>query len=461
MPRGEKPKRTSKEKEGVYAATTAEGIEITEDELSAEEIDPIKKAEYVEKVAKELKKRVKGIKDKEKREIYLEEIKRLEENGDLDGLLKLDDEIKELIERETRATTTETKTETKRKKETTKTTRKETTGGAGQRFDETIKAPPLQKETISFDARPHISFYAITNPRYINLYKVRALPLWDWLESKDIRKRMALHFILGNEDEVRGFFGELKKEQFIKNLDYEIIPDENRKRLILRVGKEYADLENDMREIMRKIVGGHYGEEELKKFLRAGLITTILQDKSFNWDEIQTRHGDWKIVLEIINTKYSLNDLGKISPGTGKTFTEHLRTQLNVWNEKWGMREGEFLYAFRDSPDKYDTVNQIMERDIEIGEALDKGDFKRFPLTGIKKVQAEATHKRYSFAYSLAEDIYKKAPDFYPHYIKMIHRFPNIIWDYISNYKTESLPEAVPEAEFFADFISNPRWVRK
>ena len=322
-----------------------------------------------------------------------------------------------------------------------------------------LKQPKTKSKIISFDARPYIAYYAITNPRYINLYRLRALPLWDWLNENDIRKGMALNFILGTEDEVRNFFSAVEKWQFIRDLDYKIIPG---KRLVLRVGNQYASLEDALREVMRKLVKGHYGEEELKRFLRAGVITRILQDADFNWDEIQNKYGDRKITLEIerfgtierIDTEFSLKDLEAIS--SGKTFTEHLRTNINMWQPRWGLRVGEFLYAFRDSSTQYDTIEKIIKRDIQIGKALEEDDVYKMPLTGIKKVQAGALHKRYSFTYAIGEDIYRRFPQFYPHYLKMIHLFPNVIWDYISNFEGlyPHLQEALPEAEFFLDFIN-------
>jgi len=427
----------------------------TLEELSGEEIDPITKASDVEEVANKSREMVNEIKDKRKREEYLKKIKILEEEGDLNKLWKLYAEIEGEIGAGTGKTTEEKKIETKKRKKEKKTRR-----------TEPLQRRVVDKGTISFDAIPHIAYYSITIPKYSDLYKMRVLPLWDWKNEIDIRKRMSLNFILGTEDEVKGFFSGIERGQFIRDLNYEIISEVKgkMKRLVLRVGEQYASLENDLREIMRNLVKGHYGQEELKKFLRAGLITRILQDNDLNWNQIQDLYGDWGIsletdrfgIIERIDTKFSLNDLEPISPRAGKTFTEHLRTKLNVWIPKWGIREGELLYAFRDTSNKYDTVNQIIERDVEIGKALEEGDVYKMPLTGIKKVQGGAVHKRFSFVYSLGEDFYKKYPQFYPDYLKMIHRFPNVIWDYISNFK-QLFPhsEALPEAELFLDFIKN------
>ncbi|MFZ8805293.1 MAG: hypothetical protein ACO2PO_20270 [Candidatus Calescibacterium sp.] len=323
----------------------------------------------------------------------------------------------------------------------------------------------FQKEKLIFDARPHITLFSIAS-RDPKVKSLRALVVEDWVNIGDIERRGVPHLILGGSDEVENFFRIFKKGDFVNLIEYEVIIDDQNRRLILRVPEDYFKFEEQLTRKLKEIYG-IYGENELKRFLRAGLITEIIEDRNFNFEKIRESHGNYRISLEIgdlirEDTEWKLNKFVRkgFSPDINKTFTSLLKVEeLDKYIEGWEIRRGYLLPFLRDESDLYLTIDGILERNIEIGKAFERGDVKKFPFGKRpeygKLVEMGKVKESWRIIRQIVFDTLNSGrPDWLKHFSNLVEFFPGIIWDYVSRY--EPRKSGGSELIHFLSFITSP-----
>jgi hypothetical protein len=512
MPEAGERKRTAEEKGDVYTATTAEGEELTDQEIPGEytvatekDLPAIKEnlVKYIEEnyegsEKEELLRKVKKTKElkdldeverkiaydlenarKKLKEIIIEKINEgiltKDEAQELLTELRRKKSIKQINQFREKIEGVKGKekkekkeTETKKKKEETtkkgrerggKTTEKRITTRGETKYEKTkaeIRISEAWRGTIIFDAKPHISFFAIAHSHNEPLYNLRAAGLWDWWMGNDVSKKLTLNLILGSDDEVQKFVEALGKLE--TRLNYEVFVDDTNKKLILKVGREYWTGEQNVIDALKKATY-FVGENELKKFLRAGLLSNILQDKDFPFFNIQEQHGKYRVVLKIgetldnafeVSTNLTLNDLQKLSDT--KTFTELLRTESkNVYINN--VIKGDLLYILADKPENFETIDKIIERDIMYGEKFEGGRITELPMKTFTEVEIGRLKTTKSIYEQLLYDLFKMegGRERIPIFQKLVVKFPEVLWDYKSNYLKEG---EAPSIHTFNEFVS-------
>jgi hypothetical protein len=344
----------------------------------------------------------------------------------------------------------------------------------------TKSAGTLEGGRIFFDARPHIAFFSIAS-RDPKVKSLRSLVLEDWVNAGDPEKRIVLHSILGGSEEVKNFFNTFKKEFLQSIIDYEAFIDEGNKKIILKVPEKYHQLEQAITQKLKEIYG-IYGENELTRFLRAGLINQIIQDRNFPFHDIWKNHGNYGISLEIgemarEDTGLTLKELVKkgFSPES-RTFTEQLRTTpkgseiMSPLDEFIkGIKKGYFLPFFRDNPGAYQTIEGVILQDIKIGKAFEEGNVRGLPFgenpeltkkfRGFIEASKVETHWKIIRQVALDAIQNKKYQSWLPHFFNLLGEFPEVIWDYVSRYKYREMGGS--ELMKFLNFITSPDYKKE